>query len=639
MDDIFFSSNPFHSETPDDPLAGIIESVFAKSDDSSLQDDSLLVDLITGPELSALFSTILAQDTDPDNALAILDEDAPATGTSVKRSGPLQSWGATVTNIVDGDTFDVTWDAGDEPPAGLLDRIRVAGVDTNETTDNEAFAQAAKDRLAQLLPIGTHVTLQAQDENSNTLNRPVRHVFVGSTNVALVLIEEGLGLAASYDFEPDYRTEYFTASETAQIAQTGMWLPGAAGGDPNTWPDIEMIVNYDAAGDDTNNLNDEYIQIRNSGPGTLDLSDWTARSSARLDGATLQIANGTTVAAGATFRIYVGSGTDTATEMYLGLSEPLFDNTGDVVYLRDTHLNVRATQLWPAALTRGPEESIVIDDVQYDAPGDDSGNPNGEWVKIRNAGDTSVDLTDWRLKDDGFDYAFADGEMLDPGERLTIYVGTGADAGTDRYWGQSEGILNNTGAKLRLWTGESLEVDAYAWGSEVSLDEDPRGAIRMFANFNASGNDITNPNGEWVALWNTSGSAIDLSGYKLESGSHSYTFGAGVELAADANMRVKVGSGSDTGSTKYWGNSSGIFSNSGDYVDLIDTSDETLLRHSWPATSTGITDYGLVIDSVNYDAPGSDSSNPNGEWIKSAMPATRSRICATGKSWSARINW
>ena len=108
-----------------------------------------------------------------------------------------------------------------------------------------------------------------------------------------------------------------------------------------------------------------------------------------------------------------------------------------------------------------------------------------------------------------------------------------------------------------------MEVDAYAWGSEVSLDEDPRGAIRMFANFNASGNDITNPNGEWVALWNTSGSAIDLSGYKLESGSHSYTFGAGVELAADANMRVKVGSGSDTGSTKYWGNSSGIFSNSG----------------------------------------------------------------------------
>ena len=107
------------------------------------------------------------------------------------------------------------WSDGYSPPAGLLDRIRIAGVDTNETPTNEPYAQAAKDRLAELIPVGTVVTLQAIDEQSITLGRPVRHVLVNGENVATILIKEGLGLAVSYDFEPGYRDAYFEASEAA----------------------------------------------------------------------------------------------------------------------------------------------------------------------------------------------------------------------------------------------------------------------------------------------------------------------------------------------------------------------------------------------------------------------------------------
>ena len=544
--------------------------------------------------------------------VAVLSAPKAASGVA---NAPLQSWGATVTNIVDGDTFEVTWDAGDEPPEGLLDRIRIAGVDTNETSTNEAFADEATIRLEELMPVGTHVTLQAQDVNSNTLDRPVRHVFVGDVNVATVLIQEGLGLAASYDFEPDYRDEYFLASETAQVNEEGMWLPGASGGDPATWPDMSMIVNYDAAGDDSNNLNDEYIQITNDGPGDLDLSNWTARSSARLDGATISIPFNTILAAGETYRIYVGSGLANADAMYLNLSEPLFDNTGDVVYLRDTDLNVRATQLWPNTITRGPEQSIVIDDVQYNAPSDDDTNPNGEFIIVRNAGAETVDLTDWRIKDDGFDYQFTAGETLAAGEQLRIFIGAGTDGGSDRYWGNASGILNNDGGLLSLRTPLSQEVDSYAWGTEESVDENPRGAIRFYANYNASGNDVTNPNGEWVTLWNTSASDIDIGGYQISSGGDVYTFAEGTTLDADQNLRVRVGSGTDSGNTLYWGNSSGILTNSGDYVDLINDENETILRHDWRNPTADLTDYGLVIDEVNFDAPGSDGSNPNGEWF------------------------
>ncbi|MBX3567661.1 MAG: lamin tail domain-containing protein [Rhizobiaceae bacterium] len=632
MDDFLFSPAPHQGSGSDQ---AIVDLDYGLSDrNTTAQDDLLLIHhlasvdkhepgvTIQGVEANSKLLRVASATAADDGSDPVVDSSTMASASQISvsttqttSSGPLLSWGATVTKIIDGDTFEVTWDAGDEPPAGLLNRVRIAGVDTNETSFNESFSLEAKARLAELLPIGTHVRLEAQDPNSQTLNRPVRHVFVGTTNVAEVLVREGLGLAVSYDFEPAYRDDYFDASEYAQINKIGMWLPGASGGDPATWPTIEMIVNYDAGGDDALNLNDEYIQIRNNGPQVLDLSNWTARSSARLDAATIKIPFGAIVNPGETYRIYVGQGLSTANSMYLGLSEPLFDNTGDVVYLRDVNLNIRATQLWPADLTRGPEQSIVIDDVQYDAPGDDNVNPNGEWVKIRNAGAVTVDLTDWRLKDDGFDYAFKPGETLAPGQQLTIYIGKGTDSGTDRYWGQSTGILNNDGQKLHIWTPQSQQVDTFAWGTETSVDENPRGAIRMFANYDAAGNDTKNPNGEWVSLLNTSAGTIDIGGYTLKYADKVYTFAAGTKLDADANMLVRVGKGTDTATTKYWGNTGAIMANTKGAVDLINPTGETLLRHEWPLPYSGVTDYGLVIDKVNYDAPGNDGKNPNGEWL------------------------
>jgi endonuclease YncB( thermonuclease family) len=608
----YFFSNPLPR------FCDLDSSVF---DPASAADDHHAVNLNTNPDETSLHKDLSFSATGWDHLDVKLSR--PYMDMAKVATGPLQTWGATVTEVLDGDTFDVVWDAGDEPPEGVQNRIRLAGVDTNEIshdggiTPAESFSVAAWNRLAELIPVGTHVTLEARDMNSLGMNnRPLRHVFVGTTNVAEVLVREGLGLAASYDMEPDYRDDYFHASETAQINHNGMWAPGASGGDPSTWPDINVVVNYDAAGNDDDHLNDEYIQIRNEGNVSLDISNWTARSSARLDGSNIQLPYGAILEPGETYRIYIGKGLNASHSMYLGMGQSLFDNTGDVIYLRDANLNLRATQLWPANLTRGPEQSIVIDEVQFDAPGDDGINPNGEWIIVRNAGDVSVDLTDWRLKDDGFDYKFKSGESLAPGQQLKIYVGSGADSGSDRYWGNSSGIFDNLGQSLHIWTPRSLEVDTFAWGMTTSENEDPRGAIRMFANFDAVGSDTTNPNGEWVSLENTSNTAINIGGYKLQSGSDVYVFAAGTMLAANANMLVKVGSGTDSALIKYWGKSTGILANTSDYVDLIDTSAQTLLRHTWPAPYSVLSDNGLVIDAVNYDAPGNDATNPNGEWIR-----------------------
>lgn len=528
-------------------------------------------------------------------------------------TGTLQTWEATVTNIVDGDTFDVNWEGGYTLPIGLLDRIRIAGVDTNETSTNEPLAFEAQARLADLIPVGTRVTLQAIDENSNTLDRPVRHVFVDDVNVATILISEGLGLAASYDVEPSFREEYFAASEQAQLNGVGIWSSLESG--HNTASGIKMFVNYDAAGDDANNLNDEYIHIENTGTDTIDLSGWSARSSARLDGATIEIPNGISIAAGESFRIHVGSGTNTANEIYLGLTEPVFDNTGDVVYLRDAGLNIQATQLWPDSIFNEVSDSIVIDDVQFNAPGDDALNPNGEWIILRNAGDETVDLSNWRIKDDGFDYVFTDGEVLSAGETLQIFIGSGTDEGNVRYWGNSEGILNNDGGNLEIWTPYSRNVDSFTWGDTPDIDENPRGAIQLSVNYDAQGNDMLNPNGEWVSLYNSGSSDISLEGFELLSGGQSYEFDANQVLSAGQNLRVLVGSGTDSANTLHWGNSTAILANGGDSVSLVDSSGDVLLHHEWTGTNVATYSHGLVIDTVNYDAIGNDANNPNGEWF------------------------
>ncbi len=539
------------------------------------------------------------------------------TGAARPASASSTDWFGTVDRVLDGDTFEVNWDSGFEHPEGK-NRIRLVGIDTNEVATHECLAVEATTALEELLPPGTPVRLEARDLYSEALDRPLRHVFVGDdfqTNVAIELINQGLGLAASYDIEPDYRSDYYAAGEQAVVNQVGLWEENACGNTAET-PSIDVTVNYDAAGNDATNINDEYIDIRNTGTALLHLNGWTLRSSARLDGNTFTLP-AWVVYPGDKIRIHIGPGTDTATDKYLGNNEPWLNNESDVLYLRDSLLNMAYTQFWPCTITCGERSALVIEDVQYNAPGNDLTNPNGEWLKVRNVSGATLDLTGWRVKDDGTDYAFADGETLAPGAGLTIFIGEGTDAGSNRYWGNSGGILNNTSGdqRLRIWNSQSVEIDCFAWGSSQCTNEDIRGAIELTTNFNASGNDVTNPNGEWVALHNTSDSTVDVSGYDIFSPGHRYTFPTNTTIAAGSQLRLRVGSGSNTSFNHYWGKTTGIFNNGGDYIQLQAADNSVVLESRWPCATDCGPDRGIVIDHVNYDAVGNDATNPNGEWI------------------------
>jgi competence protein ComEC len=91
-------------------------------------------------------------------------------------------------------------------------------------------------------------------------------------------------------------------------------------------------VNADAMGDDTDNLNDEYVVFENTGDTALDLSGWTVADAA---GATYTVPDGTTLDPGAQVTLHTGSGEDTSTDLYWGNGRAVWNNGGDTVIVRD----------------------------------------------------------------------------------------------------------------------------------------------------------------------------------------------------------------------------------------------------------------------------------------------------------------
>lgn len=91
---------------------------------------------------------------------------------------------------------------------------------------------------------------------------------------------------------------------------------------------------------------------------------------------------------------------------------------------------------------------MEIVDLRLDADGDDVQNLNDEWVVVANKGESRIDLTGWRLKDESSShrYDFPDGFTLGGHDQVRIRSGCGADGDGDLYWCASgSAIWNNDG--------------------------------------------------------------------------------------------------------------------------------------------------------------------------------------------------
>ena len=108
----------------------------------------------------------------------------------------------------------------------------------------------------------------------------------------------------------------------------------------------------------------------------------------------------------------------------------------------------------------GNADAVVISATQFNAPGDDRQNVNGEWVQLTNRGDDTVLIAGWTLSDNNRItlYTFP-AVYLVPGETVTIFSGTGALNNTALFMGKNEPVWGNSRDIAILKDGSGKIID------------------------------------------------------------------------------------------------------------------------------------------------------------------------------------
>ena len=113
--------------------------------------------------------------------------------------------------------------------------------------------------------------------------------------------------------------------------------------------------------------------------------------------------------------------------------------------------------------SRPQGRGIEIAEINFDPPGNDRDNLNGEWVVIANNTDVPVDMTCFTLSDDS-DHVYSFGAFTLPaGGTVTVFTGSGADTPMSLYWGSKAPIWNNDGDTAYLKDADGSLIDKYSY--------------------------------------------------------------------------------------------------------------------------------------------------------------------------------
>lgn len=110
-----------------------------------------------------------------------------------------------------------------------------------------------------------------------------------------------------------------------------------------------------------------------------------------------------------------------------------------------------------------PSLAALIAEVAYDGDAT-SHDANAERIVILNGSDRPLDLLGWTVRDTrGHIYTFAALTLPVDGS-VTLYGGKGSDSATVRYWGNTTGILDDTGPEtITLRDSSGTLIDAYPY--------------------------------------------------------------------------------------------------------------------------------------------------------------------------------
>jgi len=200
---------------------------------------------------------------------------------------------------------------------------------------------------------------------------------------------------------------------------------------------------------------------------------------------------------------------------------------------------LRGIGLWnPDHCGAGPSADVPLRIwAQWDPPGIDSEDINGEWTKVRNlSAASSISLAGWWVRDSMLRrYRFPAGTMLAPGATLTLHTGSGRNTRDTFYWGLSVTLFPNVGP-MHLGDGAYLfdpRGDLRAsmtYPCLVACSDPDQGAVAVEAD----------PRRESVLVRNVAARAVDLSDDLLAQHGSAFPFKAGTELAPGEELRIDL---------------------------------------------------------------------------------------------------
>ena len=243
-----------------------------------------------------------------------------------------------VTNVIDGDTFDAIF------PNGSIERVRLLGVDcpekaasNNKPNEYDGITNLiclaywgikAKDfAISWLQGKGVYIEFDNIAGFKGYYGRWLCYVYTqNNTDFNAELVSKGLARVYT-EGECSKENYYLTLQQQAIDNRIGLWscMPKGGGGV------VIITVHYDAAGNDWQNLNDEYVVIKNEGNESVDMTGWTISDEANH----VYTFPSFVLNAGAAVTIYTGSGVDTKDKLYWGSSSPIWNNDHDTAYLKD----------------------------------------------------------------------------------------------------------------------------------------------------------------------------------------------------------------------------------------------------------------------------------------------------------------
>ena len=217
---------------------------------------------------------------------------------------------ARVTRVIDGDTVEL--ENGE--------KVRLLGIDTPEK--GQYLFSESTEWLRDIVE-GKVVRLEMGLENRDKYGRLLRYIHLDDRFVNLELVR--LGYANAYMLEEDDpHYEIITRTESSvRDAELGIWSMDI----PDAFCMGIFYFHSNAAGDDNDNLNDEYVTLRNKCEYPMSVNRWALGDSTGH----VYVFPDITVPGKATVTLHTGSGQDNETDLYWGMSRAVWNNDGDTL--------------------------------------------------------------------------------------------------------------------------------------------------------------------------------------------------------------------------------------------------------------------------------------------------------------------